>query len=353
MRLTLIHEGFGSFEYKVPADKEHQLYDFYMSDMINGSLKRRNGEMDSTDMLAHAVEQTRETLLPVLRGNLLDAVYFSLAAELRHVFLMTDNLELWKFKHEPEQIKAVLGPEHFETYARYAKQYAKHLEANYGAQSAGPEPKYEEPTNKDLRGDAKRMVAFGVAEHTAGGNRRAFVEFALAIFTKGIWSSKFGGDAWATIAAAWLKLNAARGLNDMAVWIDHIYDLQHNTGSVLNKLDTYAKAGRFTWLKDALDNKRDIKDPRALLKLVSPQMRMLASAAIKASGGGTAEDYEKKQQAERERAASEVRDGNYDEFDIPVGSYQGIDDLDLDTSAFDADFDMELPQKERRERPKK
>ena len=87
----------------------------------------------------------------------------------------------------------------------------------------------------------------------------------------------------------------------MIVALDHVYDLQHNTGSIFTKNIEYAKKGKkvellgllgqkytvrtdkpdFSWIKKALDFKRDLTSVRELLNKVSPSMRTLASRIIK------------------------------------------------------------------------
>lgn len=75
--------------------------------------------------------------------------------------------------------------------------------------------------------------------------------------------------------------------------IDHIYDLQHNTSTVFDKVQTYAKQGGYEWLMRALDHKAEIKDPREIINLVSSKMRELSTRAIKLKFGGSLEEFEK------------------------------------------------------------
>lgn len=80
-------------------------------------------------------------------------------------------------------------------------------------------------------------------------------------------SYNYAGKPWSNIADAWLRLRDAsdNDLNEKSVAIDHIYDLQHNTGSVFTKLKEYEIGEGFEWLTDALDFKRDIADFYELL----------------------------------------------------------------------------------------
>lgn len=50
------------------------------------------------------------------------------------------------------------------------------------------------------------------------------------------WGSDYGGDRWIEIAAAGSEyFNDRSVFKDRLIWIDHVLDLQHNYGSILNK----------------------------------------------------------------------------------------------------------------------
>lgn len=58
------------------------------------------------------------------------------------------------------------------------------------------------------------------------------------------WEHLYGGENWANITNGLLNLKNASGYQQKTIWIDHLIDLQHNTGSVFNKneiLNTYTK----------------------------------------------------------------------------------------------------------------
>lgn len=84
-----------------------------------------------------------------------------------------------------------------------------------------------------------------------------FMKMASNSFTKMDWQNKYGGKSWANIADGWLKLYNAKSNDDIKIYIDHIYDLQHNTNTVFNKLESYYKEGGYFWIKGALDLKAE------------------------------------------------------------------------------------------------
>ena len=62
----------------------------------------------------------------------------------------------------------------------------------------------------------------------------------------------------------------------MSVYIDHIYDLQHNSGFILNKNDMY----KGSWVDKSLDMKLHANDLDEFLHGVSPWVRSLAQRVI-------------------------------------------------------------------------
>ncbi|MCK5641999.1 MAG: hypothetical protein KAJ19_14440, partial [Gammaproteobacteria bacterium] len=103
-------EALGSYDYKIPDDKEKLLYDFYMATYLPApsiladlhgwaagmSPKQMLAYKDTPGMgprirqprpdLAMAVEDTRKKIVDHLKPELLNAVFFSIACEARYIF---------------------------------------------------------------------------------------------------------------------------------------------------------------------------------------------------------------------------------------------------------------------------
>jgi hypothetical protein len=60
------------------------------------------------------------------------------------------------------------------------------------------------------------------------------LELAADVFDTSGWAENFGGDAWATVAR--LLRDHLRGRVNARVFVDRCFSLEHNTGSVFNKL---------------------------------------------------------------------------------------------------------------------
>jgi hypothetical protein len=77
-------------------------------------------------------------------------------------------------------------------------------------------------------------------------------------------------------------LNNATDPAKTAVAIDHVYDLQHNTDTVFNKIKSYYDANKgYKWIKEMLDFKANAKSIRELLPFVSSKMKKLALPILK------------------------------------------------------------------------
>jgi len=104
-----------------------------------------------------------------------------------------------------------------------------------------------------------------------------------------LWDSEYGGSQWAKICDAWQKLNQTKTTNEMMIWIDHVYDIQHNSGSMLDKFDDYYKNESLDWLIDALEIKKNLKNPYEIWNDISYSMKELAGFYFKGAKGETTE----------------------------------------------------------------
>lgn len=305
--LNLI-EIFGSFNYKVPEDKEEQLYDFYMMSFLRGLssydiqrssfraqtgydvrsfsvLRPDPGEMDNEDKIDYMLKEVETELLPALKQNLLSAVFFSLCSEFRHVLDKNNPKEL-------VDLAKTLSDNYGEGMRSYLKRTA--LYQSQSSSSIMRTPQADHPDIASSVGDqtSSRSSSY-YAALKSGLTKSAFVNLMQEMYSKAKWNPSYGGPAWTRICEGWSKLNEARNNNELIIWIDHIYDLQHNTDTVFNKLESYAKDGNYSWLKKALDHKARIKEPHEIIDKVSGSMRQLSMRAIKTKTGKSYEEFMK------------------------------------------------------------
>lgn len=296
------NEIFGRFSYKVPEDKEKQLYDFYMLSYLKGlsqydvqrnSFRDKTGydikqfsvirpdhtEMDHEDKIDYMLKEVSDTLLPTLKSNMLSAVFFSLCAEFRHVFDRNNPQELLK-------IAKNLGEQYYAGFKNYAKRLALYRDPIAKTMTRIPRPDHPDITNNNTGYYQSYSSAI-----KSGLNKSQFVYMMKVFYDEVKWVHMYGGKAWSQICIGWTKLDEAKKERDMTVWIDHVYDLQHNTSTVFNKVQSYAKNGSYEWLKKALDHKAQIKDPHEIIDKVSFPMKQLSMRAIKLKTGKSYEQF--------------------------------------------------------------
>ena len=251
-----IEAKLGSFTYALPNDKEKQLYDFYMLSAL------RSEDPD----IKEAIRHTREKLLPTLKKELLKAVFFSLMSELRHGASFVGDR--WG-KDDLDD----LTPPYKELFLKYAKNLHGYM---YGSGSRGgiPPEAFEQHPGESFNRKMTHAAAI------KAGPQWKMVELARRVYNNLSWPGGYGGPAWGKVARGWLKLNDAENLKDMQVWIDHVYDLQHNSDTIFDKLNSYYKDG-YGWILRALNHKARIKSPWEIFDKTSEEMKRLAGFAMK------------------------------------------------------------------------
>jgi hypothetical protein len=97
-----------------------------------------------------------------------------------------------------------------------------------------------------------------------------FVEIAKICFNRKLgWANFYGGKNWQNICDAYLRLDDANSFNEISVAIDHVIDLEHNTGSVFSKIPGPSADKpiiALDLLAYLLDLKASISDYRQLLQ---------------------------------------------------------------------------------------
>lgn len=318
MRFKLFMEMFGSFDYEPPVDKEQQLYDFYMLNLLKGTSSYTKkfiqhglysssppkpnfkGDMDEEDKIDYMLQEVANNLLPILKKNMLEAVLFALSSEFNHILM----------ENYPDELIGILERKKMpDSYIRMFKKYVE-LEKDSPLLY---DQKDQWIKNPEIRDDKiNRVSRYLPVLMASENNHDAFVYIMRELFKDNHvdWVANYGGKAWALIADGWLRLNNAKTEKDIIIAIDHIYDLQHNTGSVFSKLQSYYKGNRTIWLDNALNFKAKIKNPYEIINRVSPSLRQLAIRAIKKKTGQSIEEfkqYDKSPYQALEQALKEKR----------------------------------------------
>jgi hypothetical protein len=112
------------------------------------------------------------------------------------------------------------------------------------------------------------------------------------IFKIPAWNQSYGGEAWVNICQAYIDLYNAKNIDQQIIQIDHVYDLQHNTGFALNKVYEYEFYE--PEIEQALDRKATIHSPYQIIRSISTSFIELASRLIKSKFGTTLQQYKNK-----------------------------------------------------------
>lgn len=335
-----------SKEYRYPATPRTKMYDFYVLSYVGDLVERpeeyapRGHMITLEDDVKTAAEEARKTIVTKLAAEIEEDVFQSIASEMRHAAVTADRMEESAYVLVDPEVsnKRIYLWQALEETIERGKDgritftyWDKDKKENFRAMNLKLHQTFG--TNvKQMRADAKwlRGIYEGIevdeggfnpgdykkVRERVGAERERFVRLAEKVFGDHhvFWGDEFelrvewdamsyAGEPWAAIARGWLGLKAARSVRDQAVQIDHIYDLQHNNGSVFNKLAKYDMGDGYEWLAEVLDYKRDVRSYYELIRnfvtgkmLVSSDCRIIALRAMKAVTGKTEEGA-----AQRER----------------------------------------------------
>jgi hypothetical protein len=98
----------------------------------------------------------------------------------------------------------------------------------------------------------------------------SMIYFAQSCFRYLSWDHDYGGTAWEAACVAWRKLNRSKSIGDIIVAIDHIFDLQHNTGFLLNKVFLFSDS--FFLKTDPFQYNKDFGDDSSMKRSISEFM---------------------------------------------------------------------------------
>lgn len=240
-------ESMGAAEYKPPLNVNDLLFDFYTIQLLDAEAKGTPSHR--SDELEREVDYVKGILYPYLKEHFLAKVGYSIFSELGNTLRLNDVPTVRKIlpRIVPESDLGII---------------AKMLVDSHDA--ASDEMGYEE--FQKFRKDFPRI---------AGSIKKIFSDPEL-------WQKEFyGGKPWANAVDSWMKLHNASSLREMQIWIDHIYDIQHNTGNVLDKNAAYNN-GNF---ERALELKKSANSAGEILQYASPYVKKLAQQYLRSHAG--------------------------------------------------------------------
>ena len=297
---TLLKEG---VTYKLPATPRVYMADFYMLSFLK-DLNFTDISYRSTSKHAQGfagalrghdykedIDYAVTLLYPALQKIIIKDSFFSICCEASHALrIMAGDEELPKSATSPGRVPKWYNKIALAYNAMYSGDELDENRSIRSAQNKGFN-KYEVHTKyiKEL------LAKYGVSdEEFVRANEIVFNDEDFWMYME-----SYGGKAWGAICSGWLHLAKVEPTNytKLATYIDHMYDLQHNNGSVFTKIKEYHRSKPkdfgdyqqnmeigFEWITELLDYKAAIKNPYDLINRCSSLMQKLASPVLKAAG---------------------------------------------------------------------
>lgn len=274
------------FDYKYPANPVHRVFDFYALSLLYKGPYQKGQEWDREGEIRMLTEEVANTLLPALRDALLNEMFIGILGEIRYGFLGKYNFD-WNETSGVPPIIAKIAPEFAQYYTKKVEWYNKnHDDPN--AMPANVEGSYmRQEVMHDLRDTYEKMVMSKANSVDKGAIVKWVVSTDYFNAEPANWEHMYGGEPWKQIADGWLRLQSAQDIPDMFAYIDHCFDLQHNTGSVLNKSADWntshdvERVSGTDWIGAALELKKHTRSVLDFVEFVSPPMKQLILRANK------------------------------------------------------------------------
>jgi len=260
--LFLIESRFGTWEYTPSDDKEELLYDFYVISML---------PIPEDDNLAYVLKDTKEKMFSYMKKHMLDATFFAICCEFYHIDDENDDGVIYKFF---KKIGGDPGYRFIQLYERTAHKQKIHKAVGAARWLLKDNPRSEGDYVKRYKATLSSIARSGITEAD-------FIEYARQAFVELHWAAGYGHSAWSNICKGWQSLYYAKDFDTIMVAIDHIYDLEHNSDTIFDKVVAYYKSDvGYAWIQHALTHKRYIKDLHALIPLISSDLATFANAVM-------------------------------------------------------------------------
>ncbi len=280
-----------NFNYEVPKYKDVKklLYDFYFTTiyLYGAALNEGNkgsgfGQKgittkDLDDAEVENLKLVTKECVDNLKNHFRNIVRYSISCEFRHVFDGTVSHLITGMSELPDDVKQV-----FYAYDAEKAVTKGSIISNNPLIATSDPNKFTQrrPLKREINNASERQKAYAIfrsIQKKYGFSDSLMGEACAYGFDPDIfnWSSGYGGEPWKNIALGYKKLMDSKTLDSDIVWIDHIYDLQHNNNTLFDKLKVYSQDGGYTWLEKALDWKRDVRTIQEYENKVSGSLRPL------------------------------------------------------------------------------
>jgi hypothetical protein len=277
-----LNESFNNYQYILPENRQQALFDFYLATVyyrMDTKIKDEVIDFTVEEVLSDLFEQVKQDLLPVVEEAIYsEMVYIIFNLDLEDAYKIFEKNKMGDFFFK--YIDSIVGDSSIKEETAYdtMKKYSDYVEKmnNYVEQL--------NKSNKSL--PSKKRIQ---AVKDTGYSSEKVISFMKKLFTYNTTAGRtFGGEAWVQICDGWFDLKNSsgnKGKNGKIAAIDHIYDLQHNSGSVLDKSEKFEVDGSHDWIESSLDFKKHNTNIWKLWDKCSPGFKSFMAKVMKYSTG--------------------------------------------------------------------
>jgi len=277
----LFNISYNNQDIKRPKDPFRMMIDFYILNALPKSDDPR---------IQFEIDESRKELYTYLQKHLLYVLEFAIRDELKHIreqeVKLTDRIKN-KAKEYELLTSIFYNSKSYDNFLKNRDKYYEdsvfplykltYIERDLIFQNLGINLSDNESLIVDAIIDNPQTV------FSSKYNVVDIMSLGRKMFERLNWFEHYGGKAWLDVVDAYYKLSSAEYKNDgreLAVWIDHVYDLQHNTDTIFNKITLYNTAGISTF-KFLLDLKFSAKSLKILYPYASGPLTKLADKIMK------------------------------------------------------------------------
>ena len=299
-----------NFTYTVPNDLPTMIYDFYMLQALsnkNYTLQNYNQLINDDEGIGRHRQQkyvqakinvndALKKLTEHLKNEFMNMLYYQVARQFSHLGYFISTLgEKWKKNFNNNELDFI------NKYYLLQRKLTDVYSLEESSFSFG-----------------KQMI------NKFHPNRKFFITLAKKAFNYIIYGGGYGGPNWANICDAYLMFGSVPD----QIAIDHVFDLQHNTGNVFYKYPKYSKVHDI--INKILNEKRDAVYPVQYLDKCSPSIKNVCRYLCY-QDYGVGEEYriEKQKQNAVKNVIESVKQGEF------------IKDIDQNTFNFVFDYFMQ------------
>lgn len=238
-----------NFDYKIPQDLQTKIYDFYMLNYLHDGISEKDYQQLANDKYNNLYRNEKQIEAQININNAYNKLCQNLKIQLMNLLYYQIARE---FSHAPYFYKEIITKELVKniltkTQMKFFNDYLKICKNK----------KISETLKDSDFSKAKEII------DQLNPDKIFFVKLANKIFKILITDNGYGGKNWQQICNAYLMFFDS----PIGTAIDHVFDLQHNTGNIFYKYPKYSELSQ--QITRILDEKKNLTNPIAFARKCS------------------------------------------------------------------------------------